>query len=112
MSRRSENEKKNEFDLFAAPAPKHHHASALNNGTPAGPIGPSGPNYSGGPSGPIGPSGPNYSGGPSGPIGPSGPNYSGGPSGPIGPSGPVSSNPSAPQKRRRCISDEDMQLLK
>ena len=97
MSRRSENEKKNEFDLFAAPAPKHHHASALNNGTPAGPIGPSGPNYSGGPSGPIGPSGPNYSGGPSGPI---------------GPSGPVSSNPSAPQKRRRCISDEDMQLLK
>ena len=62
---------------------------------------------------PAGPSGPAMAGGPSGPAmsgGPSGPAMSGGPSGPAM-SGGLNAMKSAPTKRRKRISKDDMKQL-
>lgn len=83
-------------DLFAAEEkkPRRRRIAA----TPQAPGGPSGPAMSGGPSGPA------MSGGPSGPA------MSGGPSGPAM-SGGLNAMKSAPAKRRKRISKDDMKQL-
>ena len=84
-------------DLFAAEEnkPKRRRVAAT---APTAAGGPSGPAMSGGPSGPA------MSGGPSGPA------MSGGPSGPAM-SGGLNAMKSAPSKRRKRISKDDMKQL-